>query len=135
MPVGEYFDELETMRVLQRERYLNHKLAEAVKHAYENAPAAREIMDLAGVTPAEIKKYRDLEKLPIIRKTDLIERQKEHPPYGGFLAILPGDVERVFISPGPIYEPIQHSGIKWFSHSFWAAGFREGDIVVDTFTS
>ncbi len=30
---------------------------------------------------------KDLEKLPIIRKTDLIERQKKYPPYGGFLAI------------------------------------------------
>jgi len=43
-------------------------------------------------------------------------------------------VERVFLSPGPIYEPIQHSGIKWFAKSFWAAGFRKGDLAVNTFT-
>jgi len=131
---SEYFDELETMPVPERERYLNRKLAEAVDRAYRNAPAAREIMDKAGVKPGDIRRMKDLEKLPVTRKTDLIERQKRNPPYGGFLAVPPQDVERVFISPGPIYEPIQHSGIKWFAHSFWAAGFRKGDIVVNTFT-
>ena len=131
---GEYFDELETMVVSTRESYLNQKLADAVDHAYRNAPAAAEMMDKAGVKPVDIRGMRDLEKLPIIRKTDLIERQKRDPPYGGFLAIPPERVERVFISPGPIYEPIQHSGIKWFAKSFWAAGFRKGDVVVNTFT-
>ena len=129
-----YFDELETMPVPQRERYLNQRLAEAVDYAYANASAAREIMDKAGVKPGDIRKMRDLEKLPITRKIDLIERQKKNPPYGGFLAIPPEQVERVFISPGPIYEPIQHSGIKWFAKSFWAAGFRKGDIAINTFT-
>lgn len=130
----EFFDELETMPVPQRERYLSQKLAEAVSYAYQNAPAAKEILDSAGVKPTQIRRIKDLEKLPITRKNDLIERQKKNPPYGGFLAIPPEDVERVFISPGPIYEPIQHSGIKWFAKSFWAAGFRKGDVVVNTFT-
>jgi len=128
---GEFFDELETMPVSQRESYLNQRLAEAVSYAYQNAPAAKEILDTAGVRPPQIRRIKDLEKLPITRKNDLIERQKKNPPYGGFLAIPPEDIERVFISPGPIYEPIQHSGIKWFAKSFWAAGFRKGDIVVN----
>jgi len=130
----EFFDELETMPAAQREKYLNQKLAEAVSHAYRQAPAVKEILDRAGVSPAEIRTVADLQKLPITRKTDLIELQRANPPYGGFLAIPPPDVERVFISPGPIYEPLQHSGIKWFAKSFYAAGFRRGDIVINTFT-
>ena len=130
----DYFDTLETMSASDRETYRNQKLAEAVDHAYHNAPAVTEIMDAAGVKPADIRTVADLQKLPITRKTDLIDRQKRNPPYGGFLAIPPEDVERIFISPGPIYEPIQHSGIQWFAKSFWAAGFRKGDIVVNTFT-
>jgi len=86
-----------------------------------------------GVSPAQIRTVKDLERLPITRKTDLIELQKAKPPYGGFLAIPPEDVDRIFISPGPIYEPIQHAGIKWFAKSFWAAGFRKGDIIINTF--
>jgi phenylacetate-CoA ligase len=130
----EFFDELETMPPSTREKYLNQKLADIVKHAYHNAPAAKGIFDKAGISPAQIRTIKNLEKLPITRKPDLIELQKAHPPYGGFSTIPPEDIERVFLSPGPIYEPIQHSGIQWFAKSFWAAGFRKGDIVVNTFT-
>jgi phenylacetate-CoA ligase len=131
---GDYFDELEDMTASAREKYQNERLSRMVASAYKNAPAARELLDRAGVSPSRIKAVKDLEKLPITRKTDLIELQKTRPPYGGLLAIPPQDVERIFISPGPVYEPIQHSGIKWFAKSFWAAGFRKGDIVINTFT-
>jgi phenylacetate-CoA ligase len=94
----------------------------------------REIINKAGVKPSKIINIKGLEKLPITRKTDLIEMQKSRPPYGGFLTIKPEKVERVFISPGPIYEPLHSSKIKWFAQSFWAAGFRKGDIVINTFT-
>jgi phenylacetate-CoA ligase len=120
----EFFDELETMPPEKRERYLNQRLSETVEHAYRYAPAAREVFDKTGVSPSRIQTTKDLDRLPITRKTDLIELQKSNPPYGGFLTIPPEDVERVFISPGPVYEPIQHAGIKWFAKSFWAAGFR-----------
>jgi phenylacetate-CoA ligase len=130
----EYFDELETMSAAKRDAYFKKKLAETVANAYKNAPAAKRILDNAGVTPSQIKTTKDLESLPVTRKADIIEMQKCYPHYGGFLCIAENEVERVFVSPGPIYEPIQHSGIKWFAKSFWAAGFRKGDIVVNTFT-
>ncbi len=131
---GEFFDRLEVMSAEARERYVNRKLPQAIKHAYQYAPAVKKIFNEAGVSPDQIRKTRDLERLPIIRKTDLIELQKANPPYGGFLTTPPEEVERVFLSPGPVYEPIQHAGIKWFAKSFWAAGFRKGDMVINTFT-
>jgi phenylacetate-CoA ligase len=130
----EFFDELEIMPAKVREKYLNQRLSKTIDHAYRHAPAVREIFNKAGVSPTQIRTTKDLQKLPIIRKTDLIELQKANPPYGGFLAIPPEDVERVFLSPGPIYEPIQTAAIKWFAKSFWAAGFRQGDVVINTFT-
>jgi len=129
----EFFDELEIMSGEVREKYLNQRLSQTVDHAYRHAPVVKEMFDKAGVSPAQIRTIKDLEKLPIVRKNDLIERQKANPPYGGFLAILPEDIDRVFISPGPLYEPIQTAAIKWFAKSFWAAGFRKGDIVINTF--
>ena len=129
----EYFDELETMSPAAREKYLDEKLTEAVKHAYRHAPAVKKLFDGAGISPDQIRTVKDLEKLPVTRKTDLLEMQKENLPYGGVAAIPLEDIERVFISPGPIYE-IQPSGIKWFARSFWAAGFRKGDVVINTFT-
>ena len=130
----EFFDELETMSPEKREQYQNQRLSQTVNHAYRHAPAARRIFDKAGVSSNQIQTVKDLERLPITRKNDLIESQKAYPPYGGFLTIPPEDVERIFLSPGPVYEPVQHAGIKWFGKSFWATGFRKGDVVVNTFT-
>jgi len=129
-----YFDDMEERPTRARQLFLEQKLYQAISNAYKNAPSAREIMDRARVKPADIHSIKSLVRLPITRKIDLIEMQKSNPPYGGFLAIKPEDVERVFISPGPIYEPLHSSRIKWFAQSFWAAGFRKGDIVLNTFT-
>jgi phenylacetate-CoA ligase len=129
----EYFDELETMSPAARGKHLDRRLAETVAYAYEHAPAVKKLLDKSGVTPDQIRTVKDLEKLPVTRKTDLLEMQKTYLPFGGILAIPPENVERVFISPGPIYE-IQPSSIKWFAKSFWAAGFRKGDVVINTFT-
>ncbi|MBI4303645.1 MAG: AMP-binding protein [Chloroflexi bacterium] len=131
---GEFFDDLETMSPAKREKFQNERLSLTVDHAYHHAPAIKELFDKAKVKPSDIRTVKDLEKLPITRKTDIIELQKAKPPYGGFLTIPSEDIDRVFISPGPLYEPIQHAGIKWFAKSFWAAGFRKGDVVVNTFT-
>jgi phenylacetate-CoA ligase len=130
----EYFDELEIMPAEARARYLDQKLSAAVAYAYRHAPATKNIFDKAKIKPDQIRTVKDLEKVPITRKTDLIDLQKKNPPYGGFLTIPPENVDRVFLSPGPVYEPVQHAGIKWFAKSFWAAGFRKGDVVVNTFT-
>lgn len=129
----EYFDELETMSPAAREKHLNSKLAEHINHVYRHAPAVKNLFDRAGISPDQILTVKDLEKLPVTGKTDLIEMQKENLPYGGVTAIPAEDVERVFISPGPIYE-IQPSSIRWFAKSFWAAGFRKGDVAINTFT-
>ncbi len=129
----EFFDELETMSAAAREKHLNRKLAEHIRHTYKHSPAVKNLFDRAGVKPEEIRTVTDMERLPVTRKTDLVEMQKENLPYGGVAAIPLEDVERVFISPGPIYE-IQPSSIQWFAKSFWAAGFRKGDVVVNTFT-
>lgn len=129
----DFFDELETMTPGDREKYHNKKLAEIVAYHYRHAPAVKKLLDSAGIKPGEIRAVKDLEKLPVTRKTDLLEMQKADLPYGGVVAIPPEDIERVFISPGPIYE-IQPSSIQWFARSFWAAGFRKGDVVVNTFT-
>jgi phenylacetate-CoA ligase len=131
---GDFFDELEIMFPEAREAYLNQKLAETIDYAYHHAPAAQEILDRAGVSPSQIRAVKDLEKLPITRKAELIERQKLNPPYGGFLTIPAKEVDRIFISPGPIYEPLHAENIKWFAKSYYAAGFRKGDIVINSFT-
>jgi phenylacetate-CoA ligase len=128
-----YFDETETMPAEDRRKHQDRKMASIVRNAYRQAPAVRCMFDKAGILPSNIRTFKDLEKVPITRKNELIEMQKAEPPFGGLLAVPPSEVERIFISPGPIYE-YQSSKIKWFARSFYAAGFRRGDIAVNTFT-
>jgi phenylacetate-CoA ligase len=129
----EFYDRLETMSPAKRQQYLNKKLRAQVTYAYSHAPYVKTSFDKAGVKPGDIKTTKDLEKLPIIRKTDLLEIQKANLPYGGVIGMPEENVERVFISPGPIYE-MQPASCKWFAKAFWAAGFRRGDVVINTFT-
>ena len=94
---GDCFDGYEVMSAWEREHYLNRRLSRTIKHAYKNASAAADVLDKVRVDPAEIKTIKDLEKLPITRKADLIENQKKDPPYGGYLAVPPQDVEQLLI--------------------------------------
>jgi phenylacetate-CoA ligase len=129
---GDFFDELEGMTPEERGHYQTKGLQKALAHAYAHAPSAKAIFAQAGIKPTDIKTVKDLEKLPITRKGDLIELQRSRPPYGGFLAVPVAEVERVFITPGPIYGPHQTEEISWFGKTIYAAGFRKGDIVINT---
>ncbi|MFA5309769.1 MAG: AMP-binding protein [Dehalococcoidales bacterium] len=129
----EYFDDLETMAPAARRAYQEKRLSDHIAYTYRRAPAVKKLLDGAGLKPSQIKSVKDLEKLPVTRKTDLMEMQQASLPYGGVLTMPVASVERVFVSPGPIYE-IQPSRCKWFAKTFWAAGFRKGDVVINTFT-
>ncbi|WP_133406115.1 phenylacetate--CoA ligase family protein [Parashewanella tropica] len=72
-----------------------------------------------------------LSSLPILRKSSISQLQAENPPLGG-LVIGSSVVDRIFQSPGNIYEGAMDSGDWWrMSHAFHAAGFRKGDIVLN----
>jgi len=128
-----YFDSLETRDPEQRERDLFSALPRQVAHAKDNAPAFADLY--AGIDPAEVNSRAALAKLPVIRKHELIERQKALPPFGGLTATPLAKLGRVFSSPGPIYDP-EGTGEDWwrFARSLHAAGFRTGDLVHNTFS-
>ncbi|MEN8614482.1 AMP-binding protein [Dehalogenimonas sp. THU2] len=132
--IDQHYDKMESMTAAERQVFLDARLVNAIARAFRGAPAAKTLMAQAGVKPADIKTSKDMEKLPITRKSDLIEHQQKRPPYGGYFVGKKDDIERIFISPGPVYEPLHFSHIKWFARSFWAAGFRKGDVVINTFT-
>ena len=129
---SEFFDPAaETMPVKERARYLNECVREIVQYAYDYAPAVKEKMNRAGVTPSEIITVKDLEKIPITRKDEFSELQKQNPPFGGFLAV--PQTKEIFVSPGPTYEPeIPDTQIVADAKALYAAGFRKGDIALVT---
>jgi phenylacetate-CoA ligase len=92
-------------------------------------------MDSAGLKPRDIQTIKDLEKIPITKKTELMELQQKNPPFGGFEGVPITEMRRIFISPGPIYEPgeIEFDELGW-AQGMYAGGFRPGDIVINTFS-
>ena len=87
-----------------------------------------------GVDPAAVNSRAGLAKLPVLRKTALKDLQAKTPPYGGFTTSPAGALARIFMSPGPIFEP-EGFGEDWWrtARALFAAGMRKGDIVHNTF--
>jgi phenylacetate-CoA ligase len=84
---------------------LDQRIRDLIAHAYANAPAIKGILDAAGVTPDDIQSANDLSKIPVTSKDSLVKIHEENPPFGGFLAVDPDTLPRIYISPGPIYDP------------------------------
>jgi phenylacetate-CoA ligase len=106
-----------------------------IRHAYERAPAVRNILDSVNVKPDDIQSLSDLERIPVTKKDELLKLQREVPPFGGFLATPVQNLEKVFVSPGPIYDPqtLKRTGAM-AAEAFSVARVSKGDIVVNAFT-
>jgi phenylacetate-CoA ligase len=101
---------------------------------------------LAGVAAEAVCSRAALARLPVLRKHELLERQKAAraaggDPFGGFSAIgwrrlgHARHAPRVYQSPGPIYEPESSGADAWRSgRAMFAAGFRAGDLVHNSFS-
>ncbi len=128
-----HYDALETRPPEQREGELFAALPAQIAHAKSNAPYFATL--LADVNPRDIASRKALATLPVTRKSDLVELQKLQLPFGGLNAIAPGRLARLFVSPGPIYDA-EGTGIDFWRSArvMYAAGFRAGDIVHNTFS-
>ena len=130
---NEYFDKLETRDAMTRSLALQMELPKQIAHAKQASTAYAEI--LADADPASITSLTELASLPVTRKSDLMERQKAQKPFGGLATAAPGQMRRVYSSPGPIYEPEDDSKDYWrMGRALFAAGFRRGDLVHNTFS-
>jgi phenylacetate-CoA ligase len=124
--------ELERMPSKERQKHLEERMREIIAYAYEKAPAVKERFDNAGVKPADIRTIKDLEKIPMVRKDDLIALQKADPPFGGYLAVPMDSLERIYQSPGPIYDPQRKRGFGMGGGM--GPDFGKGQIVMNTWS-
>jgi phenylacetate-CoA ligase len=131
--IYEYFDVLETRDPEERERALLAALPGQIAHAKANAPGFARI--LAGVEPAAVATRAALARLPVTRKSDVAELQSRALPFGGLAAVPVADLGRVFVSPGPLYDPEAREPDYWrMARALHAAGFRRGDLVHNAFS-
>ncbi len=127
--------DLETMPPKKRVEYLNQKLRGVIQYAYKHSVAFKNKLDSVGLKSKDIQTIKDLEKIPITKKTELIELQRKHPPFGGFEGVPISELRRIYVSPGPIHEPgeSEYNELGW-AQGMYAGGFRPGDIVINTFS-
>jgi phenylacetate-CoA ligase len=135
--MSSFHDQLEIRNPEQRESELMQALPLQVAHAKAHSKAYARL--LAEINPAQINSRQALAKLPVTRKHELLELQKttrSSDAFGGFATIVRGrQMARIFASPGPIYEPDAARANYWRSaRSLFAAGFREGDLVHNSFS-
>jgi phenylacetate-CoA ligase len=127
-----HYDALETRSADARGAALRLALPRLVAHAQAHAPHYAAL--LAAVDPASIDNPAALARLPLTRKSDLVARQAEAPPFGGVVAAPMARLARVFASPGPIYEPEADATDYWrFARALFATGLRAGELLHNCF--
>src|SRR6266545_6041137 len=122
---------LETLPPAERRAELGARLAATVRHAVANAPRVRRTFAAAGLDVGAIRGLDDLSLIPVTRKEDLPRPQAEEPPFGGLAGVPVERLARMFMSPGPIYDPQARGEDFWrFRHGLAAAGFHAGDVAL-----
>ena len=128
----EHYDARETRDPTEREADLFARLPGILAGAMLSPGYASH---LRGVDPASVTNRAALARLPVLRKSELPAMHKASPPFGGFIRAPAGAFGRLFTSPGPIYEPEPAHRDAWRgARALFAAGFRKGDVVLNTFS-
>lgn len=112
------------------------RLSEVAAEAVRFAPAFAKRLNDAGLAAGDLADAGSLNGLPVLKKEVLMQMQAEDPPFAGFLACPMEDVDQVFASPGPIFEPMlkgDETG-NGFDLMFRSAGLGPSDIALNTWS-
>jgi len=124
-------DALEARDPLVREKELLAVLPALIQRA-QQAPGWASI--LSGVNAADINSREALAQLPVTRKSELKTLQSTSLPFGGLTTTPVAALSRIFMSPGPIFDP-EGRGVDWwrFARPLHALGVRRGDLIQNCF--
>src|SRR3989442_4554849 len=133
-PPSDVYDPAEVQPASQRAATQEAILGKVAERAVAGSPAFRAALAAAAVRPQTLT-LADLPRIPLLKKGTLPLQQAAVPPFGGWLAQPLAEVQRIFVSPGPIYDPEGFGEDYWgFAPALVAAGFRRGDVVLNTFS-
>ena len=131
--MSDFYDSLETRSADERLSAHFESIRTQIENVKNNTTAYGE--SLKDFDEASIVDAASFSALPLTRKSELIELQKINRPFGGYTATHVAQYSHVFASPGPIYEPGYEVTDFWrFARALYAAGFRPGDLVHNTFS-
>ncbi|MFW6243641.1 MAG: phenylacetate--CoA ligase family protein [Desulfovibrionales bacterium] len=128
------FNRREVLDASERKQYSLIQLKDLLKYAYRYSEDVKKRFDRAQFDVSRFRDLADIKHIPILKKKELIFLQSMGPRLGGLLTKDLGELRRIFLSPGPIFDPEDRSDDYWgWTESFYAAGFRTGDIAQITF--
>ncbi|NMG40281.1 AMP-binding protein [Chelativorans sp. ZYF759] len=128
-----HFDALETRAPEEREIELFSRLPGFLRTAMLRMSGLGNWLE--GVDPEKVMSREALAALPVLRKSELMRLQSEDPPFGGYADMAALSGQRVFMSPGPIFEPeLSQEQTLNVARAFFAAGIRPGDLVHNAFS-
>src|SRR5262249_42979160 len=127
-----YYDKAkERMSAAARQRYQEAWLRDLLDLSWLRAPGVRRRLEAAALRPEHLGSLDSVSRLPVLRKSLMPELQQADPPFGGFCTVPISKLRRIFISPGPIYEPMgPEVAARHDEAAVHAGGFRPGDIVL-----
>ena len=129
--MADLFDALEARDPAVREHDLLTALPALVRQA-QAAPGWAGI--LRGVAAGDLTSRGALAQLPVTRKSDLKELQQAALPFGGLNSTPTAQLSRIFMSPGPIFDPEGRGEDYWrYARAFHALGVRSGEIIQNCF--
>ncbi|MGD0276833.1 MAG: AMP-binding protein [Syntrophales bacterium] len=128
-----WFDELESRSQKDRETDNWRRLSLMIHLAYNSSDRIRRIFDDFSINPSTEMSKDIWEKIPIITREKLIEMESASPPFGG-LQNPDAQIDRIFISPGPVYEPHLSEVDPLWARAYFAAGIGDRDIVLNAFS-
>ena len=119
-----------------RRAHLSAVLKRTVEICWEHSPHYRAKLEEAGIAPGDVRDLDDLTRIPITSKKEA----RGTTTIGTGTIPLP-EAKRIFVSPGPMFyasqrrtDPPLERGRTPVALAYHAMGFREGDIVLNTFS-
>lgn len=127
------FDERETIDPQQREMQLFADFSNRLEACVSACPGLAAHLQSASLQ--NISDRDTLARLPVLRKSELMKAQQANPPFGGFVRESALNGSRMFMSPGPVWEPQLAMADPWQSaRALHAAGFKASDRVHNAFS-
>lgn len=129
--MADFYDALESRDPAARERDLFSALPGLISRAQQ---ASGWSAILKGIDAAAITSRSALAHLPVTRKSELKDLQKSALPFGGLTTTATGQLSRIFMSPGPLFDP-EGKGDDWWRYArpLHALGVRSGHLIQNCF--
>lgn len=128
------YHDLETQSPEKRQARQWKAIRKLLERAAKHSEEFRARLERAGLSLRDLDSLTAFSAIPPLHKKELISLQAERG-LSWLLTCKPGELRRIYQSPGPIFDPEGAEPDYWgWAEGFFAAGFRPGDLVQMTFS-